>query len=89
MILQRAGNIEFRTVRGILAEATQEGFSHKIVDDENHHCYLIEDNRKSESIDHLVGLPIEVKGLIETDLSPEPKLHLIYCKAIEGYGRVI
>ena len=88
MILQRTGNIEFRTVRGILASTQQDGFSHKIMGDDQR-CYLIEESRKSERLDHLVGMSIEVKALVETDLSPEPKLHLIHYAATEGFERVI
>ena len=88
MVLQRAGNIEFKTVRGILACAEELGFSHKILGDD-HRCYLIEDNRKSERLDYLVGMSIEVKALVETDLSPEPKLHLIHYSPTEGSERMI
>jgi hypothetical protein len=76
MVLQRAGNIEFKTVRGILACVDEEGFTHALIDDD-HHSYLIEGGRKAESLDHLVGTRVEVKGLIETDLTPKAKIHIL------------
>jgi len=88
MSLQRAGNIEFRTVRGILTNAHQHGFSHALIDDQQR-SYLIEEGRKSERLDYLIGSRIEVKGLIETDLSPDPKIHLIYYATIENFQGVM
>ena len=88
MFLQRAGNIEFKTVRGTLTNAAQEGFSHSLVDDQQH-VYLIEAGRKSDRLDHMIGTRVEVKGLIETDLTPEPKIHLIQCSAMDSFQQVI
>ena len=88
MSLQRAGNIEFRTVRGVLASAHQYGFSHVLIDDQQR-SYLIEEGRKSERLDYLIGTQIEVKGLIETDMSPDSKIHLIYYAPIDSFQRVM
>lgn len=88
MTLQRAGNVEFKTVRGVLAATDIDGFSHMLVDDFHTH-YLIEEGRKSQRLDHLVGVRVEVKGLIETDLTPEPKIHLIHYAPMDSFQRVI
>lgn len=88
MVLQRTGGIEFKTVRGLLASCTQPGFSHVLIEDE-HHTYLIEKSRKSARLDHLIGERVEVKGLVEVDLMPEPKIHPIHCGPVGGFQRVI
>jgi hypothetical protein len=88
MTLQRAGNVEFKTVRGVLASSDVEGFSHMVVDDFHTH-YLIERGRRALRLEHLVGARIEVKGLIETDLSPDPKIHLIQLVPMNTFQKVI
>ncbi len=88
MVLQRAGNVEFRTIRGTLSSCNQSGYAHMLIDDQRH-AYLIENSKKSERLEHLIGELVEVKGLIETDLTPEPKIHVIHYQTLENSDRLM
>ena len=88
MTLQRAGNLEFRTIRGVLSASDVPGYDHMLID-EFRETYLLEPGRKSQRLSHLLGSRVEVKGLVEPDLTPRPKIHPIRVNPAEEFQHVM
>lgn len=87
MTMQRAGNVEFKTIVGTLSRTDIKGFTFELIDDFKQ-AYLVEDERRTDRLSHLVGERIEVKGLVECDLSTAPKIHPIRVAPVEIFENV-
>ncbi|MGE0526554.1 MAG: hypothetical protein AB7G93_13815 [Bdellovibrionales bacterium] len=87
-MLQRQGDLEFRTVRGMLAPCRVRGFSHLLIDDQRRN-YFIEASRLSVRLNDLLGKRVEVKGLVEAPTSDQPRIHLIHYIPMDTLQRMM
>jgi hypothetical protein len=88
MILQRSENLQFKTIRGVLVTANQEGYSHILVDD-GRKTYLIESSRKTLRMDGLIGTRVEIKGLVDSSQNARPKVHVLHYAPADSYVEVL
>lgn len=74
--------MEFKTVSGHLAACHASGFAIQLTDDRSR-TYFIGSGKSPENLKRFLGERVEIKGLVESEETPNPQLHPLMVMAVD------